>query len=155
MSTSSPAASRPPSSDGPSPWRVVLVDDDAPLRALLRHVVDGDARFEVVAEAVDGVTALAAVETHAPDLLLLDLVMPRLDGLGVLRQLRTTPDTAPVVVVFTGLDQAHADEAVEHGAAAAYTKAIAFEALTDRLAELLPADAAHGRLNRRDAARTP
>jgi CheY-like chemotaxis protein len=117
-------------------WRVVVADDDAPIRALVRHTLRRDARFEPVGEARDGQEALTLVADHDPDLLLLDLDMPNLDGLGVLERLDRRP--RPAVVVLTGLgEDVLAQQTLAAGARAHLTKASAFDGLTDRLAQLL------------------
>jgi len=83
-------------------WRVLLVDDEAPARAKLRRLLAADARFTVVAEAGDGVQALAAVAAHHPDLLCLDIQMPGLTGFEVLQSLGTS---APLTLFATAFDQ--------------------------------------------------
>lgn len=82
--------------------RLVVVDDSDEFRALLALVLARDARFSVVAEAVDGRQGLAAVADHAPDLVVTDLQMPVLDGIEFTRQLRRRHRDLPVVMV-TGL----------------------------------------------------
>ena len=115
--------------------RVVIADDDLPVRALLRHTLARDARFVVVGEAGDGSEALEVVAETDPDLLLLDLVMPEMDGLAVLHALGST--SRPTVVVLTGIDDDLEDQALSGGAAAYLEKGSAFDALTDRLAQVL------------------
>jgi DNA-binding NarL/FixJ family response regulator len=76
--------------------RVVIADDAEILRSLLRRAIDRDERLEVVGEAANGREALDHVEALAPDVLLLDLSMPVLDGMEVLRNLA---GRCPVVVL--------------------------------------------------------
>ncbi|HYB41784.1 MAG TPA: response regulator [Candidatus Methylomirabilis sp.] len=75
--------------------RMLVVDDDPAWRALYRMGFESD--FEVF-EAVDGLDALAALERVKPDVIVLDLRMPHLDGLGFLRQLERRGIKLPVVV---------------------------------------------------------
>lgn len=70
----------------PEALRVLIVDDEAPARDLLQ-ILCAEERLEVVGEAADGLTALARVEALAPDLVLLDVAMPGLDGMGVAMRL--------------------------------------------------------------------
>ena len=88
--------------------RVLLVDDDALVRAGIRLMLFSASGIEVVGEAGDGTEVLGALDRHHPDVILLDLRMPRLDGLAVLDLLRTQP-SPPAVVVLTTFDT---DEAV-------------------------------------------
>ncbi|MDX6677559.1 MAG: hypothetical protein QOE31_1611 [Solirubrobacteraceae bacterium] len=88
--------------------RVLLVDDDPLVRSGLRMMLAGAAQIEVVGEADDGRGVLAAVDLHRPDVVLMDIRMPQLDGVAATRLLRTQPDP-PAVVVLTTFD---ADEYV-------------------------------------------
>ena len=80
-------------------YRVVVADDDADLRAMLKVVLEGSNAFQVVAEAENGVEAIEAVERHHPDLVLLDLVMPVLDGLDALPALIRAAPTAQIAIL--------------------------------------------------------
>ena len=88
--------------------RVLLVDDDALVRSGLRIMLAGAANLDVVAEAADGHEVLGAVDLHRPDVVLMDIRMPRLDGIAATRLLVAQPDP-PAVVVLTTFD---ADELV-------------------------------------------
>jgi DNA-binding NarL/FixJ family response regulator len=88
--------------------RVLLVDDDALVRSGLRMMLAGAERIEVVGEADDGRGVLAAVDLHRPDVVLMDIRMPQLDGVAATRLLRAQP-AAPAVIVLTTFD---ADELV-------------------------------------------
>jgi DNA-binding NarL/FixJ family response regulator len=113
--------------------RLVIADDEAPLRGLLRTFVERDGRLEVVAEASDGEQALAAVAEHDPDVLLLDVGLPVLDGLQVLERLPR--GGRPRTVVLTGYDDVETRRAArDHGAAACIVKGRDFAALLEALA---------------------
>lgn len=119
-----------------TPYRVVLAEDNVPLRTLLRFLVEADPRFVVVGEAGDGLETLEHVEVRDPDLLLLDLSMPVMDGLEVLEKLVHRP--RPVVAVLTGFEDPDLEQqALQAGAAAYLTKGSAFDGLVDRLDQLL------------------
>jgi DNA-binding NarL/FixJ family response regulator len=91
-----------------APIRVLLVDDDALVRSGLKMMLSGAAGIAVVGEADDGRGVLAAVDHHRPDVVLMDLRMPQVDGIAATRLLRAQPDP-PAVVVLTTFD---ADELV-------------------------------------------
>jgi DNA-binding NarL/FixJ family response regulator len=117
---------------------VVVVDDEPGLRRLLRLLLDRDGGFTVLAEAGDGIAALEAVRAHDPDLLLLDLGLPGLDGLEVLEQLRE--QRRPATVVLTGFaDQTTHDQASALGAAACLVKGTDFDRVVATLHEVATA----------------
>ena len=102
--------------------RVLVVDDEPAVRESLGRTL----RFEGydVVEAADGVDALDAVEKHSPDLVILDVMMPRIDGLDVLRAVRSNPRTAGVpVVMFTAAGEGELrDHAMRQGATGYWVK---------------------------------
>lgn len=79
--------------------RVLVVDDSAFARKVLREVLARDGRFEVVGYARDGLDALEKIAELRPDVVTLDLIMPELDGVGVLKALAERPDPPRVVIV--------------------------------------------------------
>jgi len=83
--------------------RVLLVDDDALVRAGLSMMLDGVGDIAVVAEAGDGQEAVSAADAHTVDVVLMDLQMPRVDGITATRRLRQRP-RAPEVIVLTTFD---------------------------------------------------
>ena len=80
--------------------RVLVVDDSVGFRRLARRVLGGEG-FEVVGEAADGLAGLAAVDRLRPDVLLLDVSLPDIDGFTVLARLRQRGDRTPVVLTST------------------------------------------------------
>ena len=92
----------------PAMIRVLLVDDDALVRSGLRMMLAGAGEIEVVGEAADGREVLGAVDRHRPDVVLMDIRMPQLDGIAATRLLCRAPDP-PAVLVLTTFD---ADELV-------------------------------------------
>ncbi|HSK23616.1 MAG TPA: response regulator transcription factor [Egicoccus sp.] len=114
-------------------WRLALADDDATLRRLLRMLFERDGRFEVVGEAADGVEALDLLAAVEADVLLLDLAMPRKDGLEVLTELDRRP--RPRVVVLTGfVEPALRRQVLDLGAHACLEKGADFASLTNAVA---------------------
>ena len=118
--------------------RDVIADDTPDVRALLRYTLDLDGRFEVVAQAADGIEAVEAVVNERPDAVVLDLAMPVLDGLeAITRILAASPTTR--IVVLSGFDARQmADEAMRRGAHAYLEKGSTFTELTTLLADLCP-----------------
>ena len=84
--------------------RLVVVDDHPVVRDGIKGMLDADPRFAVVGEAADGHEALAQVRALDPDLVLLDLRMPGLDGVGAIRALRAASATRPRILVLTTYD---------------------------------------------------
>jgi DNA-binding NarL/FixJ family response regulator len=81
--------------------RVALVDDDPLVRAGLRMILGGSTEIEIVGEASDGHEALDLVAREAPDVVLMDIRMPRLDGLAATQALRARGDRTRVIVLTT------------------------------------------------------
>ncbi|MEV0286288.1 MULTISPECIES: response regulator transcription factor [unclassified Kribbella] len=81
--------------------RLLIVDDEALVRAGLKMILESDDALEVVAEAEDGADAAAMVVKHRPDVVLMDIRMPRLDGLAATREVQALPDPPKVVVLTT------------------------------------------------------
>jgi len=121
------------------PWRVVVADDADGLRELVCLLLDLEEDFQVVGSAADGVGAVEVSVAQRPDVVVLDLAMPVMDGMAALAELRQRlPGTR--VVVCTGYDVAAARTAVmAAGAAAVLQKDGGFTELPGRLREILSA----------------
>ncbi len=91
--------------------RVLIVDDESPARARLRRLIEELEGVEVVGEAADGQAALEAQQRLHPDVLLLDIRMPGMDGMATARELAR--QTQPPAVIFTTAYGEHAIEAFE------------------------------------------
>ena len=85
------------------PVRVVIADDQTLVRAGFRAILETAGGVEVVAEATTGEEAVSATRRHLPDVVLLDIQMPRLDGLDAARQILATT-SAPRVIMLTTFD---------------------------------------------------
>jgi DNA-binding NarL/FixJ family response regulator len=96
--------------------RTLLVEDETLVRQGIRKLLELDPRVEIAAEAADGEEALRRIGEDRPDVVLLDVRMPKLDGLGVLRALRDRPGAPPCLVLTTFDDRALALEAIREGA---------------------------------------
>lgn len=97
--------------------RIAIADDEALVRGGFRAILDSEPGFEVVAEAADGRQALTAVERFTPDVVVMDIRMPELDGLAATRQLRVTHPGVRILIVTTfDLDE-YVYDALQAGAA--------------------------------------
>ena len=96
--------------------RVVLVDDEAMIRAGLRMVLETAGGIEVVGEAADGREAIAEVERLRPDVALMDIRMPTLDGLAAAEQILESNDEVRIVILTTFDEDPYLHEALRIGA---------------------------------------
>ena len=92
--------------------RILVVDDSAVMRSLLRSVIATDSSLEIVGAAADGESALRLIESLRPDLVLLDVEMPVMDGLMTLRQMRAR-NLRPPVIMCSALTQRGARVTIE------------------------------------------
>ena len=120
-----------------SPLRVVLVDDMVELRHLIKLTLERSGRFEVVGQAGNGREGVEVAEATQPDLVLLDVSMPVMDGLEALPIIcRSVPSAT--VVMLSGFSEARLGaEAAAGGAAAYLEKGLSPDALVARLLEVL------------------
>ncbi|MCB0998105.1 MAG: response regulator transcription factor [Acidimicrobiales bacterium] len=96
--------------------RTLLVDDDALVRAGLRMILSSSDDVEVVGEAADGADAVAAVQAHRPDVVLMDIRMPVMDGIAATEALRRLPRPPHVIVLTTFQADEHVMSALRAGA---------------------------------------
>ncbi|MEO8295010.1 MAG: type II/IV secretion system protein [Gemmatimonadota bacterium] len=128
---------QPPADSGKQQATVLLVDDEDQLRRVMRDLLERDGY--AVAEARDGVQALDEIDRHAPDIIVLDLNLPGLDGYSVLAQLRSREQTRgiPVIVLTAKGDEDNEVRVFELGADDFLTKPFRARALSARLEALL------------------
>lgn len=91
--------------------RILIVDDSFVMRAVLRGIVTADADLEVAGEATNGLEALQKVKEIAPDLVLLDIEMPHMDGIECIKRLRLM-SRVPVIII-SSVAQAGSPQAIE------------------------------------------
>ena len=109
--------------------RVVIADDHPILREGLMRLLEDDGGFEVVGQAADGAEAVRLAREQHPDVLLLDLAMPRASGLDALRELSASGAGPKVLVLTVAIDDAQIVEALELGARGVVLKEAATELL--------------------------
>lgn len=117
---------------------VLIVDDDQDVRDMARSALEIDGRFEIVAEGIDGWEAIRLAADHQPDLVLLDLEMPWLNGAEAVPHIRAAAPATLIALWTVAPESARADEALAMGASAVLDKSM-FSAgsLASRLADLL------------------
>lgn len=113
--------------------RVVLVDDQTLVRRGIRSLLELAGDIDIVAEAGDGDEALAVIRREKPDVVLLDVRMPKKDGLGVLRALQGTGELPPSILLTTFDDDEALLEGVKTGARGYLLKDVSLEQLTDAI----------------------
>ncbi|MGH3257056.1 MAG: response regulator, partial [Streptosporangiaceae bacterium] len=111
------------------PISVLIVDDHPVVRQGLRVLLEVQDGIEVAGEAGDGTTALALAAERAPDVILLDLKLPGLDGIGVLSELKARGSLARVLVLTSATEPASASLALRSGAAGVLYKDVDPDAL--------------------------
>ena len=113
----------------PNVIRVVIADDHPILREGLRRLLEDDGGFEVVGQAADGAEAVRLARELQPDVLLLDLAMPRVSGLEALKELSTSPSGPKVLMLTVAIEDAQIVAALELGARGVVMKEAATELL--------------------------
>jgi two-component system OmpR family response regulator len=137
--------------DAQTPEPVVLIVDDNPDILLLLETNLRRAGFGII-KAGDGEMALRAIEEDEPDVVLLDLMMPVLDGWGVLERLRERPSSPPVIIISAATSQTNVDRAYEMGAVGYITKPFSLADMIETIDRVLdapsPADLPHAATER-------
>jgi DNA-binding NarL/FixJ family response regulator len=105
-----------PDYENPAPIRVLIADDHDIVRTGLSRVLDAAPDVEVVALAADGAEAVALTERHAPDVVLMDLEMPVVDGVEATRRIARGDGATSVVVLTSFSDRERITEALDSGA---------------------------------------
>ena len=123
----------------PRPIRILIVEDYADTRDLYVEFLSMQGHEVVAAE--DGLEALHAARTVMPEVIVLDINLPKLDGLSVLRRLRADPelDQIPVLTLSAAIGREYEEEALESGAARALHKPLLPDELHDAIVDVLEA----------------
>lgn len=116
--------------------RVLIVDDNDVMRTLLRAILRSDNNFEVVGEARNGSIAVELAERLKPDIVCLDVVMPEMDGLEALREIKSTRAETQVVMITGSPSANNVQEAMTLGANGFIVKPFNAAKILDTLAAL-------------------
>jgi DNA-binding NarL/FixJ family response regulator len=101
---------------------ILIVDDSEIVRTATRHLLEDETEYEVCGEAVDGVDALEKARHLSPDLIILDLQMPGMNGLQTARELRAMRVSAPIILFTMYADAVRPDDALAAGISAVVAK---------------------------------
>lgn len=119
-------------------YRVLAVDDSLLMRRKVQQTLR-DTEFEVIATAADGQEAVQRFEEHHPDVVLLDVVMPRLDGPGALKRIMELDPQARVIMISSLGTEDTVSECLERGALRFLQKPFTDDLLLNTLRSVLPA----------------
>ncbi len=112
---------------------VMLVDDQTLVREGIKSLLQLAGHIEILGEASDGVEALEALETLTPDVILMDIRMPRLDGIETLKTLTSQGSTIPVIILTTFDDHELVLSAIRAGARGFLLKDVSLESLVEAI----------------------
>lgn len=127
---------------GDTPSRILLVDDQVLYREAVRSLIDRWSEFEVVAEASDGAEAVELACALKPDLILLDVRMPKMDGVEATRRIIGHVPDAKIVMLTVESDKDHVFEALQNGARGYLLKDTPARKLHDRLRSVVQGEMA-------------
>jgi DNA-binding NarL/FixJ family response regulator len=105
------------------PKSILIVDDSPVVRTATRHFLESQTPYEVCGEAVDGLDAIEKARHLSPDLIILDLQMPRMNGLLAASELRKLNITAPIILFTMYADAVHPADVATAGITAVINKA--------------------------------
>lgn len=121
------------------PYRLLIVDDVPTVREALRYLLQDEARFSVVGEANDGLEALQRSAELFPDLVILDIELPRLDGYNVTRLLKARPKPPCVILLSVHGDAQSRQRGAEAGSDGFIEKGAAWPELLALMKQVLDA----------------
>jgi len=116
--------------------RILLTDDHAVMRQALRVILEHNSEVEVVGEAANGVEAVSMAAALRPDLVIMDVNMPRMDGIQATKQIKTARP-ATIVIGLSVIDDKHVTEAMKAAGAEAVLLKDAAEQLHEAIATLV------------------
>lgn len=117
--------------------KILIADDNTDFTYILEGCLSLDPFFEVVGIAKNGAGAMEMLASKMPDVLILDIVMPEMDGIEMLRQLKGSAVKKPVIIVLSALgSESVVQQALEFGADTYYVKPFDIELLVENIREL-------------------
>ncbi len=126
-------AGNPGGRDARETIRVLIADDHALFRRGLNMVLESEPGIEIVAEAEDGEQAVKAAQEHSPDVVLMDVRMPRVDGIEATRRIRETIPGCKVLILTVSDEETDLYEAIKAGANGYLLKEISIEEVADAI----------------------
>jgi two-component system NarL family response regulator len=117
--------------------KIVLVDDDEEFRPLVRYILLAGLREMVVVEAADGEAGWALVRRERPDIVITDLVMPRLDGVGLTQRIRAEFPQTSIILMSSFTEDAYRMMASDSGADAFVSKQVIDNALIPAIMDVI------------------
>jgi two-component system, NarL family, response regulator DegU len=113
--------------------RIVIVDDHPMFRQSLRQIIDSQTSMRTVAEAENGLEAVKQVQQHNPDIVIMDIRMPVLDGIDAARQIKSQFPEVKIIALSSHSDQVYIDRMLQAGACAYLNKICSRKDLIERI----------------------
>ncbi len=114
----------------------MIADDSDAIRLVLKDILS-IGEHEILVEAIDGAEAVNFYQEHTPDLLLLDLAMPKKDGLTVVKEIMQIDPNAKIILITASDDQKIINQCLEHGALSYIKKPFDFNAVLNAITDVL------------------
>jgi len=119
-----------------SPIKIMIVDDDASIRSGLKMRMDLEPDLDIIGEASNGLQALDRLKELSPDVILMDLEMPEMDGISAVRAIQATGCTVPIIILTIHDSPAERAQAVRAGAVGFVGKQEGLEALLKSIRQI-------------------
>ncbi len=116
--------------------KIMIADDSEAIRLVLKDILSID-EHEVLPDANDGEEAVIFYQEHTPDILLLDLAMPKKDGLTVVKEIMAIDPNAKIILITASDDQKIINQCLQHGALSHISKPFDFKAVLDTITDVL------------------
>lgn len=116
--------------------KIMITDDSDAIRLVLKDIL-GMADHEIVAEAIDGQESIDLYKEKKPDLVLLDLAMPKKDGLSVVKEIIAFDSNAKIILITASDDQKVIQECLNHGALSYVSKPFDFKIVLNTISDVL------------------